>query len=119
MKGLLKFSVKNHQKNSGKEQCERNVQSDDDRAAEIAKKNPLDRADQQASENQVVQNRVRGECDQRCGIVRGNNPDSRRQTSIVIQAVNRGLDLRNHVGGLFRSPLYHDRPDDIVLPVAA
>ena len=37
---------------------------DDGRAAEITQENPLDQEDQDASENQVVQNRVRGDGDQ-------------------------------------------------------
>src|SRR5579863_1114572 len=53
-----------HQENGGKEQREWDVQSNDDRAAEIAEENPLDQEDQQAPEYQVVQNSVRGEGDQ-------------------------------------------------------
>ena len=59
------LSPMNHQQNGGEEQRERDVQSNDDRAAEIAEENPLNQEDQHASEDQVVQNRVRGEGDQR------------------------------------------------------
>ena len=58
------LSPMKHQKNGGEKQRERYVQSNDDRAAEIAEKNPLNQEDQQASENQVVQNGVRGDGDQ-------------------------------------------------------
>ena len=109
----------NHQENGGEEQRERDVQSNDDRAAEIAEENPLDQEDQQASENQVVQNGVRGDGDQRGAVVKRNDPDSRRQAPVVIQLVDGRFDLGNHVGGLFRSPHHHDRPNDIVLLVAA
>src|SRR5208283_2096056 len=51
------FSL-DHQENDCEEQRKRNVQSDDDGAAEITEKNPLDHEDQKASENQVVQNSV-------------------------------------------------------------
>jgi hypothetical protein len=52
-----------HKKNRGEKQREWNIDPDDDCAAEIAEKNPLDEKDQQASENQVVQNGVRGNRD--------------------------------------------------------
>ena len=48
-----------HQQHDGKEQRKRDVQPDDDRAAEVAQENPLDQEHQQAPENQIVQNRVR------------------------------------------------------------
>ena len=82
----LALSPLNHQENGGEEQRERDVQPNDDRAAEIAEENPLDQEDQQASENQVVQNRVRGEGDQRGAVIKRNNLDSRRQAPVVIQS---------------------------------
>ena len=109
----------NHQQDGGEEQRKRNVQPDDDRAAKVAEENPLDQEDQHASENQVVQNRMRGEGDQRRTVVKRNNLDSARQTAVVIQRVDRLLDLGNHVGGFFRSPLHHDGADHVVLTVAA
>ena len=111
--------AQHHQQNGGEEQRERDVQSHDDRAAKIAQENPLDQEDQQTSENQVVQNRVRGEGDQRRAVVKRNDLDSRRQTPVVIQPVDRLLDLRNHVGGFFRPPLHDDRPDHVVVLVPA
>src|SRR5579862_2719972 len=53
-----------HQENGGEEQGEGDVQAHDDRAAEIAEKDPLNQEYQEAPENQVVQNRVGGKGDQ-------------------------------------------------------
>ena len=108
-----------HQEDGGEEQGERNVQPDDDRAAEVAEEDPLDQKNQQTSEDQVVQNGMGGDGNQGRAVVERNNPDSPRQTAIVIQRVDRLLDLGNHVGGFFRPSLHYDCPDDIVLAVAA
>ena len=102
-----------------KEKCEWDVQSHDGGAAEIAEKDPLDQEDQQASEDQVMQNRVRGEGDQGGAVVIGNDLDSRRQTPVVIQLVNGLFDLGNHLGGFFRSPHHYDRSHHIVAVVLA
>ena len=72
-----------HQDDDGKEQRERNVRADDDGAAQIAQEYPLDKEDQQAAENQIVQDGVRGHPDQRAAIVIGNNLDARRQASVA------------------------------------
>src|ERR1019366_8614752 len=53
--------TEDYEEDDGEEQRKRNVQSNDDRAAEITEENPLDQEDQQASENQVVQNCVCGD----------------------------------------------------------
>ena len=102
-----------------KNKRERNVDSDDDRAAKIAEKNPLDEEDEHAPENQVVQYGVRGHGDQRRAVVKRNNPDARRQAAVVIDPVNGRLDLRNHVGGFFGAPLHDDCADHVVVRVAA
>ena len=61
----IRALAENYEKNDGEEQRKRDVQSNDDRAAQISEKDPLDQKDQQASENQVVQNGVRGDGYQR------------------------------------------------------
>src|SRR5271169_3328514 len=53
-----------HQNDDGEEQRERNVGADDDGAAQVAEKNPLNEEDQHTTEDQIVQNRMRGNADQ-------------------------------------------------------
>src|SRR5579872_3086571 len=53
-----------NQENDGKKQGKRDVGADDDGAAQIAEKDPLDEKDEQAAKNQVVQHRMRGDADQ-------------------------------------------------------
>jgi hypothetical protein len=60
-----------HQDDDGEEQRERNVDADDDGAAQIAEEDPLDEEDQHAAEDQIVQDRMRGDPDQRTAIVIG------------------------------------------------
>ena len=60
----LALSPMHHQQDGGEEQREWNVQAHDDCAAKVAQEDPLDQENQQASEDQVVQDRMRGERDQ-------------------------------------------------------
>ena len=57
--------------------------------------------------------------DQRRTVVERNNLYSARKTAVAIQRLDRLLDLGNHVGGFFRSPLHHDCADNVVVRVAA
>ena len=50
--------VVQHQNDDAEEQREWNVGADDDRAAQVAEKYPLNDKDQQAAEDQVVQHRA-------------------------------------------------------------
>ena len=109
----------NHKENDGKEQRERDVQPNDDRAADVAEENPLDEEDEQASEDEVVQDRVSGHCDQRGAIIIGNHRHPRRQTPIGIHLLDLGPDLWNHVGGPLRAAHYHDGAHHVVVPVPA
>src|SRR5579859_8206617 len=72
----------------GEKQREWNVGADDDGAAQVAEKHPLDDENQQATENQVVQHRVRGDPDQRASIVIGNDLDARRQAAVAVEPLN-------------------------------
>ncbi len=54
----LASSPGQHQDDDGEEQRERNVDADDDGAAQIAEKDPLDEKDQQTAEDEIVQDRV-------------------------------------------------------------
>src|SRR5208337_2388833 len=53
-----------HQEDDREEQRKRNIESDDDGAAEITEENPLNQEDQKASEDQVVQNGLGSDRDQ-------------------------------------------------------
>ncbi len=68
----LALSPCRHEQDDGKEQRKRDVHSDNDRAAEISQENPLDQEDQQASEEQIVQNGMCRDGDQRAAIIKGD-----------------------------------------------
>ena len=54
-----------HQQDDGEEKRKGDIDPNDDRAAEITQENPLDQEDQQAPENEIVQDGMRRDCDQR------------------------------------------------------
>src|SRR5580700_2899500 len=117
-KQVRAFALK-HQQEDGEKERKGDVESNDQRAAKVAEKNPLDQEDQQASENQVVQNGVRGDRDERGTVIKRNYLHTRWETPVVIQLVNCCFHLRDHVGGFFGAPHHHDGPDNIILPVSA
>src|ERR1700722_1120175 len=104
---------------NGEEQCERNVGTDDDGTSQIAQEYPLNEEDQQTTENEVVQHRVRGHPDQRTAIVVGDDLDARRQASIAVEFIDLGLNARNDVVGMLGPPHHHDGGRYIVIVVPA
>src|SRR5258708_468707 len=85
------------------------VRADDDGAAQVTQENPLNEENQQTAENQIVQNGMRGQSDQRAAIVIGNNLYSRGQTAIGIQLCDFSLNARNDIVGMLGPP-HHDDP---------
>ena len=83
-----------HQDDDGEKQSERDIGADDDGAAQIAEKHPLNEENQQAAEDQVVQHGVRGDPDQRASVVVGNELNPWRQLpsllSLSISSLIRG-----------------------------
>src|SRR3984885_8232833 len=108
-----------HQNDDGEKQRERNVGADDDGAAQIAEKHPLNDENQQAAEDQVVQHRVRGDPDQEASIVVGNDLDARRQAAVAVELYDLGLDFRNDVVGVLGSSHHHDGGGDVVIVISA
>ena len=54
-------SPRKYQDDDAEEQRKRNIHADDDGTAQVAEENPLDQENQQTTENQVVQDRTRGD----------------------------------------------------------
>src|SRR4029077_5290686 len=107
------------QEDNGKEQRERDVRTDDDGAAEIAQEYPLNEEDQETAKNQVVQNRTRGDPDQRATIVVGNDLNSWRQTSVGVELFDLGLNAWNDIVGVLGPTHDHDRGGDVVVVIPA
>src|SRR5579872_435227 len=107
------------QENDGKEQGERDVGADDDGAAQIAEKDPLDEKHEQAAKNQVVQHRMRGDADQRAAIVIRDDLHAGRQASVAVEPLDLGLDLGNDVVSVLGPAHHHDGGGDVVVVVPA
>src|SRR5215469_2868841 len=110
---------KYYEQNDGEKQCEWNIYANDDGAAQIAEEDPLDEENQQAAEDQVVQHRVRRHSDQRCAVVVRYNLDSGRQAAVMVEPVNFCFDLGDHDIGLLGSPHDDNRPNNVVIVIAA
>jgi hypothetical protein len=106
------------QQDDRKKQRDRNVDPDDDRAAQIAEKNPLDQEHQKAAENQIVQHRVRRHLDERGAVVIGDKFDPRRQRPVVVQSLHHLLDLGDDIVGVLCPPHHDDRGGDVVVVIA-
>ena len=107
------------QNNDAEEQGERNVDADDDGAAQIAEEDPLHEEDQQATEDEVVQDGMGGDRHQDRAVVKRNELHPRRQRPVAIDLIDLGLDARHHVVGVQRPVHDHDGRDHIVFVVAA
>ena len=73
-----------HHDDDGEEQSKGDISADDDGAAQISEKQPLDQKHQRTSEDQVVQHRMGGDIDERHAVVKGNDLHSRRQFAVGI-----------------------------------
>jgi hypothetical protein len=81
-----------HHNDDGEEQCERNIDPDDNGAAQVTEKNPLNDEDQAAPVDQVAQHSFAGFRDQRGSIVIRNELRARRQRTVGIQSLDLVLD---------------------------
>src|SRR5262249_22657209 len=68
-----------YQDDDAEEQGERNVDTDDDGAAQVSQEHPLDQEDQQTAEDQVVQDGMSRDVDERGAVVERNDLHPRRQ----------------------------------------
>ncbi len=103
----------------GKEQRKRDVQPDDDGASQVAQENPLNQEDQKAAKNQVVQDGMGGDRDERPAIIKGDQPDARGQTAVMVHLVDFSRDLGQHVDGLSGPAHDHDTRHRVVILVPA
>src|SRR3984957_1042257 len=108
-----------HQDDDGEEQCERNVGADDDGAAQIAQKYPLNKEHQQTAEDQIMNVCMRGHADQRAAVVIGNDLDPGRQAAVGIEFLDLGLNPRDDIVGVLGPAHHHDRGRNIVFMIPA
>ena len=108
-----------HQNDNAEKQRERNVGADNNGAAQVAEKDPLDEENQQTTEDEIVQDRVGGDGHQRAAVVIGNELDARRQASIAVELVDLGLDARHYVIGMKSAVHDNDRQGNVVIMIAA
>ena len=109
----------NDQNDDREKQREGNVDADDDRAAKVAEKNPLNEKHQRAAEKQTMQHGVRRHLDERAAVVIGLDLDAWRQCAVVIDFLDFLLNLGENVVRVLRAPHQHDGRRDIVVVIAA
>ena len=102
-----------------KNKRERDVGADDDGAAQIAEKHPLDEENQQAAEDEIVQHRAGGDADELGAVVERHQLDAGRQAAVAVDLLDLRPHARHHVVGVQRAVHDHDGGDDVVLVVAA
>ena len=108
----------NDEDDDAEEQREGNINADNDGAAQIAQKDPLNEENQQAAEDEVVQNGGRRDIDKPCAVVKGNELYSGRQGAVGVDFLDLGFDLGNDIVGVERAVHHQDRRDHIVVMVA-
>src|SRR5262249_13597772 len=92
---------------------------DDQRAAQVAKKYPLNQKNQGNAKQHIVQHRTHGDRDQIAAIVERLDFHAGWQAAVVIDAFDRRPDARDHVHSALELLHQDDAEDDVVLAVAA
>ena len=115
----VRILVAQHQNDDAEEQRERDIGADDERAAQVAEKHPLNEKDQRAPEHEIVQHGRRGNADQGGAIVEGHKLDAGRQCPVAVDLVDFRSHARDDVVGMQRAVHDDDRRDDVVFLVAA
>ena len=110
--------VAQHQDDHAEEQRERDVGADDDRAAQVAEKSPLDQENEQAAEHEVVQHGRRRHGDQGAAVVDRNELHAGRKRPVAVDLLDLAAHTCGHVVGVQRAVHDHDRRDHVVLVVA-
>ena len=72
-----------------------------------------------AAEDEIVQDGVRGDVDQRGAVVERNDLHPRRQRAVAVDLFDLALDARHHVVGVQRPVHHQDGRDHVVFVVAA
>src|SRR5262249_20449109 len=107
-----------HQDHHAEEQRERDAGPDDDGAAQVAEKNPLDEENQQAAEHEVVQHGRGGDGDQRGAVVDRDELHTGGERAVAIDLVDFAAHPRHHLVGVQGAVHDDDRGDHLVLVVA-
>ena len=108
-----------HEDTDREEQCERDGGGDDQRAAQIAEKDPLQGEDQQDAKRHVVEDRSRGDVDEILAVVDPFDAHPRRQNVRIVDPFDFALDTLDRRHALFAPAHEHDTLDDVVVRVLA
>ena len=111
--------VAQHQDDDAEEQRERDIDADNDGAAQIAEEQPLDEEDQQAAKDEIMQHRPGGDGDQRGAVVERHQFHAGRQAAVAVDLLDFRADARHHVVGVQRAVHDDDRRDHVIIVVAA
>src|SRR2546421_9625126 len=115
---VRRFASQNHDPD-GEEEREGNGGSDDDGAAQIAEKHPLQQKDQKDTNDHVVQDRVRGYVDQVLAIVDALDTHAGRQDIRAINALYLLVHALDGWRALLAAPHEDDALHDIIRGVHA
>ncbi len=108
-----------HQDADGEKQRERNRRADDDGAAQIAKKHPLQQEDQPDPEHHVVEDRPGRDVDELLAIVDALDPHAGRKNVAVVDALDLLLDAPDGRHALLAAAHQHDALHDVVVIILA
>src|SRR4029077_9896079 len=108
-----------HQDADREEQRERYRGADNQRAAQVAEKYPLQQHDQQDSEGHVFEHRFRGGLDQVLAVIDPLDPHARRQNRRMVDLFDQLLDPGDRGRTLLAAAHQHDTLDDIVVLILA
>jgi len=106
-----------HEQDDGEKQRKWNIRADNDGAAQITQEKPLDEEHEEAAENKIMQDGMRGDGYQRAAVIKGNDLDSRRQRPIRIYFVDFGLDKGKDRVRMLCPAHDDDRGGDIVVMI--
>src|ERR1700683_2405665 len=79
------------------EQCERDVGTHDDGAAEVTEEEPLDQENQQTAEQEVVHDRAGGDGDERAAVIERDQFQAGGKTAVSVDLFDLRADARDNV----------------------
>jgi hypothetical protein len=102
----------------GKQQCNRDGRGYDQRAAQIAEKDPLNEEDEGDAEQHIVHHGAHGDRDQVAAIVIRLDLHARWQAAVAVDALDGRTHARHHIHRAFEFLHQDDAEQDVVLVVA-
>src|SRR6266852_5388470 len=108
-----------YQNDNGEKQRERDGGADDERAAQIAKENPLQQHDQKNAGDHVVQHGRGGDVDQVLAVVDSLDPHAGRQDAGVVDRRHQLFDAQNRWRALLTAAHQHDSLHDVIVLIEA